>query len=414
MARAVDLVCVRCGTRHGTDRWTCPDPCGGILDVTYDLAAARENLTLAALADRPRSIWRYRELLPIPDYAAVPPQPVGWTPIIDAPRLAAYCGVGGLRLKDDGRNPTASFKDRASAVAAAHAGMLGYQTLACASTGNAASSLAGMCAGMGQRAVIFLPEQAPEPKVTQLLAFGAVVVKVRGGYANAYDLCSSACQRFGWYNRNCAINPYLVEGKKTCGLEIGEQTRDAAPDWVVVSVGDGCTIAGVFKGLMEMNAIGILPRAPKILGVQADGARPIVAAFEAGLDRVEPVETNTIADSIDVGTPRNDTKAIRAVQRSGGTLLSVPDADILDAMRATPRLGGVFGEPAGVAGVAGLRAAVARGIVAENESALVVVTGNGLKDVATARTAVGDPLVCDYDLDQLTEELRAHDANVLS
>ena len=379
--------------------------------MRYDLAAVRAGLTLGALANRPGSIWRYDELLPLPVGGPRPPQPVGWTPIIDAPRLAAWAGVAALRLKDDGRNPTASFKDRASAVAAAHAASLGKHTLACASTGNAASSLAGMTAGMGQAARIFIPEHAPEPKVAQLLAFGAVVVKVRGGYAAAYDLCSAACERFGWYNRNCAINPYLVEGKKTCGLEIGEQTREDVPDWVVVSVGDGCTIAGVWKGLSEMHAVGILPRLPRLLGVQADGARVIVDAFHSGADRVTPRETHTVADSIDVGTPRNDMKALQAVRAAGGQLLAVDDDAILEAVRTTPRLSGVFGEPAGVAGVAGVRAAVARGLVHPDARVLVVVTGNGLKDVDTVRRAVGDPITCDPELDLLEEALARHAAS---
>lgn len=408
MDHVTHLVCVRCGAHSGADGpWTCAR-CDGILDVRYDLERARRTLTDVALRLRPHTIWRYAELLPLPPSSPRPPQPVGWTPLVEAPRLAAWCGVARLRLKDEGRNPTASFKDRASAVAAAHARVRGDTTLACASTGNAASSLAGMTAGMGQAAVIFIPENAPEPKVTQLLAFGATVVKVRGGYAAAYDLCSAACARFGWYNRNCAINPFLVEGKKTCGLEIGEQTAGAPQDWVVVSVGDGCTIAGVWKGLVEMHALGILPRLPKVLGVQADGARPIVDAFLAGKDDVVPqATTRTMADSIDVGTPRNDTKALRAVRESGGTLLAVTDAEILEALRMTPRLSGVFGEPAGVAGIAGLRAAVAAGVVAPDASVLAVVTGSGLKDVRSARLAVGEPLVSDPDLDALEKVLHA-------
>ena len=409
MSLQTELRCVNpeCGARwSAADPWTC-GRCGGVLDVLYDMEAAGRTLTAQALAARAPGIWRYAELLPLPAGARVPPQPVGWTPVIDAPRLAAWCGVRALTLKDDGRNPTASFKDRASAVGAAHAAVAGLETLACASTGNAASSLAGMTAGMGQSAVIFIPEAAPEPKVAQLLAFGATVIKVRGGYAAAYDLCSAACERFGWYNRNCAINPYLVEGKKTCGLEIGEQLAHEPPDWVVVSVGDGCTIAGVWKGMREMHELGILPTLPRVLGVQADGARPIVDAFEAGTTRVVPdLDSRTIADSIDVGTPRNDTKALLAVRASRGALLSVPDAAILEALCATPRLGGVFGEPAGVAGVAGLRAAVARGLVSPDARALVVVTGNGLKDIGTARRAVGDPLVLDPDLDTLEEALK--------
>ena len=367
----------------------------------------------ADLAENPmrgHSIARYRAFLPLPADAVLPPQPVGWTPLIDAPRLAKWAGIARLTLKDDGRNPTASFKDRASCVGAAHALSLGFNTVACASTGNAASSLAGMAAGLGLRAVIFIPEAAPEPKVTQLLAFGATVIKVRGGYAAAYDLCSAACERFGWYNRNCAINPWLVEGKKTCGLEIGEQVvakHEVAdvPDWVVVSVGDGCSIAGVWKGMAQMHELGILPRLPRVLGVQADGARVIVDAFEAGTNQVIPAETATVADSINVGTPRNDTKALLAVRASNGHLLAVSDAAILEAVQEVPRLSGVFGEPAGVAGVAGVREAVRRGVIGPHEHALCVVTGNGLKDVDTARRAVGQPVVLDADLDALEAAL---------
>ena len=399
---------MRCNARVPVDTtWVCPQ-CSGILDVHYDMERVAQRLTEATLRTRPHSIWRYLELLPLPFGSPRPPQPVGWTPMIEAPRLAAWCNVGRLQLKDDGRNPTASFKDRASAVASAHARAIGKHTLACASTGNAASSLAGMTAGMGQQAVIFIPENAPEPKVTQLLAFGATVVKVRGGYARAYDLCSAACEKFGWYNRNCAINPYLVEGKKTCGLEVAEQTAGAPVDWVVVSVGDGCTIAGVWKGIREMHEIGILPRLPRILGVQANGARPIVDAFEQGHAEIVPVETSTIADSIDVGHPRNDMKALQAVRQANGHLMSVSDEQILEAVQTTPRLSGVFGEPAGVTGVAGLKQAVSDGLVDPNASVVVVVTGNGLKDVSTARKAVGEPLVTDPDLDQLTEALTAH------
>ncbi len=401
MARVAHLVCLRCGLEYSESGvpHTCVS-CRGILDVVPEPRDAA-RLTPQLLAERPRDIWRYAELLPLPMGADVPPQSVGWTPILEAPRLAAWCGVSRLLVKDDGRNPTASFKDRASAVAAAHARTLNFDTLACASTGNAASSLAGMCAGMGQRAVIFIPEQAPAPKVTQLLAFGATVVKVRGGYARAYELCSAACEKFGWYNRNCAINPYLVEGKKTCGLEIGEQLRGDPPDVVAVSVGDGCTIGGIWKGLGEMFSLGILPMLPTMLGVQADGARPLVDAFEDGVQDAMPVEGYTVADSINVGTPRNDMRALQAVYASEGTLLSVADHDIVEAVAATPRLSGVFAEPAAAAAVAGVRAAVRTGAIDPLATVLAVITGNGLKDIDTARGAVGEAHTVDPTLEAL-------------
>ena len=400
-----ELSCVACGATHSSmEHWQCTF-CGDVLDIRYDYAAIAKGLSQETLALRSQGMWRYPELLPISPAVPRPPQSVGWTPLVDAPRLAEWCGVSRLRIKDEGRNPSASFKDRASAVAVVHARSLRLETLACASTGNAASSLAGMAAGMGMKAVIFIPETAPEPKVAQLLAFGATVVKVRGGYEGAYALCNEACEQWGWYNRNCAINPFLVEGKKTCGLELAEQTMGAPADWVVVSVGDGCTIAGVYKGLMEMQRIGMGPAVPKMLGVQADGARPIVDAFEADEPAITPCQANTIADSISVGTPRNDRKALLAVRRSNGHLLSVSDEAILEAVSTTPRLSGVFGEPAGVAGVAGLREAVQGGIVPADASVIVVMTGSGLKDTQSARKAVGDPLITDPSLKDLEELL---------
>jgi threonine synthase len=340
------LECLRCGRtyRRGLDG-PCPR-CGteGILDVVFDLRAARRTLNRRSLARRPRDMWRYRELLPVPARAATPPLPVGWTPVTAAPRLASWAGVGTLLLKDEGRNPTASFKDRASVVGVTRAMAARAKVIACASTGNAASSVAGAAASVGLTAVIFVPEFAPEPKLAQLMIFGARVLRVKGTYDETWELCQRACERHGWYNRNAAVNPSLVEGKKTCGLEIGEQTGAAVPDWVAVSVGDGCTIAGIGKGLAEMKALGFIPRVPRLLGVQASGAQPVVEAFAAGAD-VVPSAARTVADSICVGHPRNWRKALRAVRASGGAMIAVPDEAILEAMRAAGRRAGVFGEP---------------------------------------------------------------------
>jgi threonine synthase len=401
------LVCMRCGRRYrrGLDG-PCPR-CGpeGVLDIEFDLARVRRTLTRRALQARPRDIWRYRELLPVPAGARLPPAPVGWTPIVEVPRLAGWVGVSRVRIKDEGRNPTASFKDRASVVGVARALSRRARVVACASTGNAASSLAGAAASVGLTAVIFVPEFAPEPKVAQLLVFGARVIRVKGSYDQTWEMCQRACERYGWYNRNAAVNPSLVEGKKTCGLEIAEQAAGDVPDWVAVSVGDGCTIAGIGKGLAEMSALGILRRRPRLLGVQAAGARPLVDAFRDGGD-LKPTEAHTVADSICVGHPRNWRKALRAVRESGGAFVAVPDEAILDAMREAGRLGGVFGEPAGVAGLAGLRHAVEEGIVGRRASVLAVVTGSGLKDVKTAVRVAGAPVSLSPDDGELEAHLR--------
>jgi threonine synthase len=400
------LVCMRCGRRYraGLDG-PCPR-CGpeGVLDIEFDAARARRALTRRALAARPLDMWRYVELLPVPAGGRRPPLHVGWTPVTETPRLAEWAGVRGLRLKDEGRNPTASFKDRASVVGVARALARRARVVGCASTGNAASSLAGAAASVGLRSVIFVPATAPEPKVAQLLVFGARVVRVDGSYDETWELCQRACARHGWYNRNAAVNPSLVEGKKTCGLEIGEQVGSDVPDWLAVSVGDGCTIAGTWKGLKDMRALGHIDRLPRLLGVQAEGARPLVDAFRDGGD-VVPGPARTLADSIAVGHPRNWRKALRAVRESGGAFVAVPDEAIVEAMRAAGRLAGVFGEPAGVAGLAGLEQAARDGLVGRRETALAVVTGSGLKDVKTAMGAVAAPVTLPPDDAALDEYL---------
>jgi threonine synthase len=402
------LKCVFCGTVHSTRvPYTCPR-CGisGILDVEFDYAAIARRLTRRRLAGRSeQSHWRYRELLPIGAEAALPALSVGWTPLTPAAPLARHLGVRTLFLKDDGRNATGSLKDRASSVGVVKAREKRLKIIACASTGNAASSCAGMAASMGLRSVIFVPERAPEPKVTQLLIFGATVFRVRGSYEQAFQLCQQACERWGWYNRNSGINPYLVEGKKTVGLEIGEQLGWQPPDWVVVSVGDGCTIAGVWKAFREMKILGLTERTPRMLGVQAEGAAPITTAFRTG-EPMRPIEPHTLADSIAVGVPRNWKKAVLAVEESGGAMINVSDEEILEAMRYTGRLTGIFAEPAAATSVAGLRRALAEGTVGRRASVAAVITGNGLKDVQSARAAVTQPFDIAPDGDGLPDILR--------
>lgn len=402
------LRCVVCHATWGADvLYTCPQ-CGseGILDVLFDYDAIKQRLSHALFAKRACDLWRYQELLPIASNASRPPLHIGWTPIYETPRLSRKIGLAHLFIKDDGRNPTASFKDRASAIGVIKARQFGFSAIACASTGNAASSLAGMAAAMGLASYIFVPKTAPAPKMAQLLIFGATVFQVNGPYEAAYDLCMAACEKYGWYNRNCAINPYLVEGKKTAGLEIAEQMADKVPDWVAVSVGDGCTIAGVWKGLWEMRQLGVIDRLPKMLGVQAEGAAPIFTAFHQNKD-LQPLSATTLADSICVGTPRNWRKAINAVRASGGTMITVSDAQILEAMRLAARQGGVFGEPAGVAALAGVKNARQDGIIRPDESGLTIVTGNGLKDVQSAMRATSPPHVVEPDLTSLEAALTA-------
>lgn len=250
------------------------------------------------------------------------------------------------------------------------------------------------------QAVIFVPGRAPQGKVAQLLIYGAKVISVQGTYRDAFELSAAAIERWGWYNRNAAINPYLVEGKKTVVLELAEQLHWQMPDWLVLSVGDGCTIAGAGKGLQDLQELGFIDKVPRLLGVQASGCAPIYQSFCSGSELI-PAEENTLADSIAVGVPRNPQKAMCQVHNSLGNMITVEDEEILAAMRLLGRACGVFAEPAASAAVAGLARAVRQGLIQRESTVAVISTGNGLKDIANALKAAGEPLRVAPDIDQL-------------
>ena len=306
-------------------------------------------------------------------------------------------------MKDDGQNPTASLKDRASAMAVAKAKEAGAEIIACSSTGNAASSLAGNAAAAGLKTFIFVPSRAPKGKVAQLMTFGANVISVQGNYEETFELSKKAIDKWGWYNRNAAINPYLSEGKKTVSLEIAEQLGWKMPDYLAISVGDGCTIAGVWKGLKDLYAIGFIDKLPRLISAQAEGCHPINRAI-AENKPWEPMEENTLADSIAVGVPRNADKALMAIRESNGIVVNVTDEEIMAAQKLLGTTCGVFGEPAGVTGTAGVKKLCERGVLGANDTVVSVVTGNGLKDVANAIKFCGEPMSLPNDLDLLVEE----------
>ncbi|MEI6308952.1 MAG: threonine synthase [bacterium] len=388
------LKCLLCGREFQPEEvvYTC-STCGerGILEVLYDYDRIahlfrREDL----VHDDDRSIWRYKPLLPVEPDSPRPPLAVGWTPLYLVERLRHTLNLPGLFVKDDGRNPTASLKDRASAVGIVKALERGAREVTCASTGNAASSWAGAAASLGLKSYIFVPQTAPQGKLAQLLVFGATIFPVTGTYDQAFDLAIEATARFGWYNRNTAYNPYLVEGKKTVALEIAEQLGWEVPDKVFVSVGDGCILSGVFKGFADLLALGWIERMPQVIGVQAEGSSAIEQAWRTDTP-LQPSPAVTIADSISVSLPRNGIMALRDLERWDGRMLTVTDEEILDAMRLLGRETGIFGEPAGVTGLAGMLKARDLDLLDQKERIVAIVTGNGLKDVASALQAVRMP-----------------------
>ena len=363
----------------------------GIVDVVYDYDVIKRHISRESLRrSEDHTIWRYKPLLPVEPDAPVPPLTVGWTPLYAAPRLAEPLGLRHVWVKDDGRNPTASFKDRASAVAVVKARERNAAIITTASTGNAAAALSGLCASIGQANVIFVPEKAPPAKVAQLLAFGSTVMLVKGTYDDAFELCLKAADAYGWYNRNTGFNPYMSEGKKTATLEICEQLGWEAPDRIFVSVGDGCIIGGLHKGLKDLVALGWIDRMPKLMGVQAAGSNYLAEAWENGEDVLTkpPIDAHTLADSISAGLPRDRLKAMAAVVETDGAYITVSDEEILAAIPQLARATGVFAEPAGAAAYAGLVKAVAEGLVSADERIVVLNTGSGLKDVAGAMKGV--------------------------
>ena len=395
MAVVTGLVCVRCGKRCEAGRHLVCPACGleGILDVEYDYDQMKASLKRSPLKARGEgSMWRYADMLPTAGLGSRSLR-VGWTPLYNFERLGRAVNHRGLYLKDDTVNPSASLKDRASAVAVSMALEKRARGIACASTGNAASSLALISASVGLPAYIFVPKTIPGPKLCQLVVSAERVFRVRGTYENAFDLATEAIAKWGWENRNCGINPYLVEGKKTCSLEIYEQLGYRVPDWVVVPVGDGCIISGQAKAFRDLKAVGEIDRLPRLLAVQAEGAKPIVDAIREDRE-VIPVSPSTLADSIRVGKPRNWRKAVRAVRESGGSALSVTDEEIIEAVKLLGKTAGVFAEPAGAAGLAGLLKALRAGLVGKDETAVVLVTGSGLKD---PESLAGSVAVCDVD-----------------
>ena len=394
MKHITHLKCLICGKSYAPNEieYVCPDHGNeGIVDVQYDYDLISRRISQGDLLHSSNhTIWRYKALLPVEPDAKVPPLTVGWTPLYRTDRLAAELGLKHLWVKDDGRLPTASFKDRASAVAVVKAQEKQADVIAVASTGNAAAALSGLCASVKQPNVIFVPQSAPQAKIAQLLVFGSTVMLVDGTYDDAFDLCMQAVAEYGWYNRNTGYNPYMTEGKKTVSFEICEQLGWQAPDRIFVSVGDGCIIGGVHKGLKDLLALGWIDKMPKLMGIQAEGSSYMYQAWKNNEDVLTkpPVNANTVADSISAGLPRDRIKALAAVTKTNGAYLTVTDDKILAAIPALARGCGVFAEPAGATAYAGLLKAIELGQVDPNERIVVINTGNGLKDVASALKSV--------------------------
>ena len=411
MSKFTGYRCSICKTEYqpGQVTYTCPQD-GGNLDIILDYEGIREKyrtrrhhqpggcvpVEVCAAAARFRNPGRRHA-------AACRWLDAGLQDAV----LAEKLGLQQLWLKDESRNPTASFKDRAIAIVVARAREIKAEVVVTASTGNAGAALAGMSAAVGQKAVIFAPKSAPPAKVAQLLVFGAKVMLVDGTYDDAFDLTIKAAQEFGWYCRNTGYNPFTAEGKKTAAFEIWEYMQDAigtTPFTVFVSVGDGNIISGIHKGFKDLLELGWIESMPRIIGVQADGSAAIANAFRAGTEEIVPVSATTLADSISVDLPRDGVRAVRAARDTGGTYITVSDEEILSAIAELGKVG-VFAEPAGATSYAGLVKAAGSGVVGGDDPILVLNTGSGLKDVKAAMQAVVEAPVIEPTLEAVKKLL---------
>jgi len=318
-------------------------------------------------------------------------------------------GMEHLWIKDEGKNPTASFKDRASSVVVARAREIGADIVVTASTGNAGAALAGMSAAIGQKAIIFAPKTAPQAKIAQLLIYGAQVILVDGNYDSAFDLTIEASREFGWYCRNTGFNPFTAEGKKTAALEIWEQIclnlpDDSLPLNVFVSVGDGNIISGLHKGFKDLMTLGWLKQMPRIFGVQSEKSAAVANTFFAGDEKIITIEATTIADSISVDLPRDGVRAVRAARETGGSYITVSDEEIIAGIG---ELGpyGIFVEPAGSTSYMGMKKALANKQIDPHEPTVVINTGNGLKDIRAAMMAVKEAPVIEPTMTSLKKYL---------
>jgi threonine synthase len=400
-----------------TPRYRC-DGCGSeALDVELDLEAVGARCRPADIAaSGDASLWRYAPLLPVdpPGADAGPLRSLGMTPLHAAPRVSARIGATAW-IKDDGALPTGSLKDRASAVVTLRARALGAGRIIAASTGNAGVALAAMARAAGITATVLVPASAPPAKIAQLLVFGAELYLVRGSYDDAFALSREASRELGIYCRNTAYNPFTIEGKKTVAFEICEQLTRAlgeprpgrwrAPDRIYVSVGDGNIISGVHKGLRELLALGWIERMPKLIGVQAEGSAAIARAFQAGASEVAPVKASTVADSISADRPADGKRALAAARQTGGSFVVVDDEAIVASIVQLGRDAAVFAEPAAAAAYAGLLQHAADGAIGAEEQVVLLITGNGLKDVAAATRAAGSAPTVEPTLESLQRAL---------
>lgn len=393
MSALIGLQCHLCKTVFPAEATYVCEKCLGPLEPMYDYEVVKQTLTREAIASRSKSIWRYRELLPITGEPRTGFHS-GFTPLVRCTRLAERLGVREVHIKDDSVNhPTLSYKDRVVSVAATRAVELGFKVLACASTGNLANSVASHAARLGMECVVFIPDNLEAGKLLGSAIFGPTILAIAGNYDDVNRLCTQVADRYGWGFVNINLRSYYAEGAKTIGFEIVEQLGWRFPDHLVSPVAGGTLLPRIARGFRELKTVGLVEgRLPHIHAAQAAGCAPVVNAIDAGIDYPEPVKPNTIAKSIAIGNPADGYQVVQTVRATGGTGTAVSDAQIVDAIRLLAETEGIFTEPAGGTTLAGTIDLINRGVIRPDESVVVCITGNGYKTAEVMTGALASPV----------------------
>ncbi len=407
MTYATSLVCRECGHETDLEPLNACDFCFGPLEVAYDYDRMRGNVTHESIQNGPRSIWRYIDLLPVdPDFAV--DLGVGNTPLLKANNLAERLGMRELYIKNDTTNPTWSFKDRVVAVASSRARMFGFDTLACASTGNLANSVAAHAARAGLRSVVFIPHDLEIGKVLGSAVYNPTIVSVNGSYDDVNRLCSELADSRQWAFVNINVRPYYGEGSRTLGFETVEQLGWRAPEQCVVPMASGALFTKIHKGMKEFMQLGLIDEAPvKMIGAQAAGCSPIATAFQNDTMNIRPVKPDTIAKSLAIGNPADGYYALKTMEETGGGATSCSDEQVIENIKLLAETEGVFAETAGGVTLAGLRLALEQGLIDPEMSTVIYITGGGLKTADTIAELLTKPIPVEGSLQSFEEAFAA-------
>ncbi|HKZ87686.1 MAG TPA: threonine synthase [Candidatus Bathyarchaeia archaeon] len=400
--------CINCGTKYDINEivYFCRK-CGDLLEVKYDFAELKRKLKKSDWRNVPLSVWRYKDFMPIEDISKIVSLNEGGTGLHSCHRLGKQLGLMQLYVKNEGENPTGSFKDRGMTVGVSKAVELGAKSVICASTGNTSASLAAYAAKAGMRCTVLIPSgKIAYGKLAQAMIYGAKVLQVRGNFDQALDIVLKLAEKHRSIYLLNSINPFRVEGQKSLGFEICDQLDQEAPDRVVVPVGNAGNISAIWKGFSEFHQLGLVNSLPKMTGIQAAGSAPIAQMIKTGSEKMVPVaKPETLATAIRIGAPVSWKKAVNAIRNSGGTAETVTDEEILAAQKLLARVEGIFVEPASASSIAGLIKLIQNGVIDKDERVVCVTTGHGLKDPDTAVQMSEKPLEVDAETEAIERAL---------